>query len=57
MDAEAIAAGAANVLKTGWSYLSWGAKKAAEKAEEVKLTEKLSSAAEVAKRKAQEAGL
>ena len=44
-------------MKTTWSYLSWGAKKAAEKAEEHKLGEKLSSAATTVKNKANEHGI
>jgi hypothetical protein len=44
-------------LKTGWSYLSWGVQKAAEKADDIKLADKISSVAYTAKNKAVEVGL
>jgi len=44
-------------LKSGWSYLSWGAAQAKQKADESGLTDKMKNAASAVNQKAEETGL
>lgn len=47
----------AEVLKKGWSYLSWGASKVKQKADQTGVSAKVSNAASVIKQKADEHGV